>query len=953
VYGSRAGLEEHLRQQHADSISASQVDAIVKIGETSTVDLREKCPVCLVSADAEGMGDFQNHVANHLERFATFALPNGNEDADGASSAASRGRSESYGSQDASEMSLPSDDEELDEATVQAAVHTTVQDGPLLSADSLRSLPDASGDRLTLLRSSDELQSNDEAESNDEPKSNDEPQLNDETPTDHIERTAAFKDYLLSLGAGPVRFFRRYDWWRGDATFPDEKTAVQALESFDRDRFPGIKLRQGGVDFRNRLKFNGPNPGNSYLQQPANTTDGGDKQEAGNKTPVLTLSEIPTLHDLYRSRKLLQRDQSFAPNDSYNRIISFCYHDLTKLKVDVIVNSANEGLGRSSMPSTLNNVVHDAAGPGLIKEAKSHGSIKTGDAVLTGGHRLPSAHVIHAARPAFDGVQGTTRLETLTKCYHSALELALQHGFKSVAFPCIGTGGVGFSSRVAARLVLQEVREFLDKHPEHPFERIVFVVNSTLDDKAYMDFFAVFFPPTHGDLEAARASVWSADRSTLSAQVFETRAQVQNCVDLATEFNPHVSDQVFSKFRDINACLTVVRSHLMGTKELEISVEDTRLLCEVMQTVCGSINSMTKDVAARHGAVWADYNAQMKATHGVDLVQFLADCNVFAQYLVGITNDKTDGMAVMRQQLNTFKTKQTERSHTERSHDQLDEAHKRTFHTSPQKWDSIQLHQIPSVHHLYQQGQLEEKPTLARPSVLFNNTVCLAREDITSLDVTVIVNSTNNHFSGSGTLDRRVFQKGGAELRQECNNFGTCNEGDVKVTSGYQLPAKHIFHVIRPDQYNKDVLRKMYRNVLYRAASMRATSIAIPSIGTGALNYPRRDCTAVAMEEVKRYLETAEPSSTLESIVFVVYSSHDEFVYKSMLPVYFPPVSAQRGTAVRPTTPDNAEASTPGSTWSEDAEAPTRPPRRSLFGSIGNAVSLSCIVRSKLTSVAS
>jgi hypothetical protein len=87
------------------------------------------------------------------------------------------------------------------------------------------------------------------------------------------------------------------------------------------------------------------------------------------------------------------------------------------------------------------------------------------------------------------------------------------------------------------------------------------------------------------------------------------------------------------------------------------------------------------------------------------------------------------------------------------------------------------------------------------------------------------------------------------------------------------------------------------------------------------------------MEEVKRYLETAEPTSTLESIVFVVYSSHDEFIYKSMLPVYFPPVSAERGTAVRPTTPE--KVNTPSTPASES----TSPPRRSLFGSIGNAVS--------------
>jgi hypothetical protein len=63
------------------------------------VDLRTKCPICYASADMEGLGDFQNHIANHLERIATFALPNGvDDDSDGASSVASRGRSESSGS---------------------------------------------------------------------------------------------------------------------------------------------------------------------------------------------------------------------------------------------------------------------------------------------------------------------------------------------------------------------------------------------------------------------------------------------------------------------------------------------------------------------------------------------------------------------------------------------------------------------------------------------------------------------------------------------------------------------------------------------------------------------------------------------------------------------------------------------------------------------------------------
>ena len=108
VYKSRSGLEDHLRSNHMGSFLESQLGAIANVGETSMVDMRQKCPICHVSADSEGLGDFQNHIANHLERIATFSLPNAVEnDSDGASSVASRGWSGT--SQDVSEMSLPSD----------------------------------------------------------------------------------------------------------------------------------------------------------------------------------------------------------------------------------------------------------------------------------------------------------------------------------------------------------------------------------------------------------------------------------------------------------------------------------------------------------------------------------------------------------------------------------------------------------------------------------------------------------------------------------------------------------------------------------------------------------------------------------------------------------------------------------------------------------------------------
>jgi hypothetical protein len=110
IYISPSGLENHLRQKHLDSFPESQLGKIVELGEASAMDTRSKCPICYASADTEGLGDFQNHIANHLERIATFALPHGIEDySEGASSTANRGRSTSSGSQDLSEMSLPTD----------------------------------------------------------------------------------------------------------------------------------------------------------------------------------------------------------------------------------------------------------------------------------------------------------------------------------------------------------------------------------------------------------------------------------------------------------------------------------------------------------------------------------------------------------------------------------------------------------------------------------------------------------------------------------------------------------------------------------------------------------------------------------------------------------------------------------------------------------------------------
>ena len=337
----------------------------------------------------------------------------------------------------------------------------------------------------------------------------------------------------------------------------------------------------------------------------------------------------------------------------------------------------------------------------------------------------------------------------------------------------------------------------------------------------------------------------------------------------------------------------------------------------------------------------------MKSIHGTDIASLLVDCENFIQYLADVAiggGVELNEMSTLRRRLELYQAKHEGEAPKRDFHDHLEEIlYTREFQgeTKPSySREVVKLYQISSVSRLYQLGELETKPTLAHPSAIFNQAVCLIREDITKLQVDIVVNSTDSSFAGMGTLDRTVFKKGGAELQDQIKRFKRSNEGDVILTPGYKLPAKHILHVIPPEQYRKDtkdVVRKIYREILHTAVLLRATSIAIPSIGTGMLNFPRRDSAALAMEEVKRFLESAEPTSLLEKIIFVTFSSNDEFIYKSLLPVYFPPIYSD---------PDSSEPvrnfviqseSQPVELMGEPSPEPSPTRRRTLFGSIGEA----------------
>ena len=135
--------------------------------------------------------------------------------------------------------------------------------------------------------------------------------------------------------------------------------------------------------------------------------------------------------------------------------------DITRQKVDVIVNAANRAL---SGGGGVDGAIHRAAGPGLLKECLALGGCPTGEARLTGGYGLPARWVVHAVGPVWSG-GGAGEDGLLASCYRESLRLAEGVGAASVAFPAIGTGVYRFPRERAARIAVREVSSFLEGRP--------------------------------------------------------------------------------------------------------------------------------------------------------------------------------------------------------------------------------------------------------------------------------------------------------------------------------------------------------------------------------------------------------------------------------------------------------------------------------------------------------
>ena len=147
--------------------------------------------------------------------------------------------------------------------------------------------------------------------------------------------------------------------------------------------------------------------------------------------------------------------------------------DITQQDTEAIVNAANNSLLGGG---GVDGAIHRAGGPAILEECRKLGGCATGDAKITTGGRLPARYVIHTVGPVYrqEGPERAARL--LASAYRRSLEVAVENGVGSVAFPSISTGAYGYPLEEAAGVALHTVIGFLRAKPASGIELVRFVL---------------------------------------------------------------------------------------------------------------------------------------------------------------------------------------------------------------------------------------------------------------------------------------------------------------------------------------------------------------------------------------------------------------------------------------------------------------------------------------------
>lgn len=153
--------------------------------------------------------------------------------------------------------------------------------------------------------------------------------------------------------------------------------------------------------------------------------------------------------------------------------------DITKLKVDAIVNAANNALMGGG---GVDGAIHDAAGAQLLEECRTLRGCATGAAKVTKGYDLPAKFIVHAVGPVWDGGH-KNEAELLASCYRESLRLAIENDCRSVAFPAISTGAYRFPLAAATNIAVGETVRFLRENDK--LEKVIFCCFDEPTRRAY------------------------------------------------------------------------------------------------------------------------------------------------------------------------------------------------------------------------------------------------------------------------------------------------------------------------------------------------------------------------------------------------------------------------------------------------------------------------------------
>ena len=175
----------------------------------------------------------------------------------------------------------------------------------------------------------------------------------------------------------------------------------------------------------------------------------------------------------------------FEVNNDVNVKVSLCQGDITKLNVNVIVNSVNKTV---TFVGAIDGAIHEAAGPGLVDGCQKLNVCETGECKVTLGHKLPAKYVFHTVRLRY---KDDYKLNDFCKI---CLEKVFAYNVKSIAF-CCGTIGIpGFDPREAAKMAIATVRLWLESN-HFSIEHAIFCANENADYKIYKDLMStVHFP---------------------------------------------------------------------------------------------------------------------------------------------------------------------------------------------------------------------------------------------------------------------------------------------------------------------------------------------------------------------------------------------------------------------------------------------------------------------------